>query len=118
MNRAAETAAASLEDDDLFEMANLYPRTTGLPVTVWASPRGRARHDARIKVCVVPGDRMDNDDTAVVAIRPSPSLLHGTLPPDILRLVLRWIELNASALIDYWEGRTDTLEFVGQLQRL
>jgi hypothetical protein len=33
------------ETDDLFEMANLFPRTTGLPMTVWVSPRGIARHD-------------------------------------------------------------------------
>ena len=44
------------EPDDI-EMANLYPRDTGLPMTVWVSPRGRARHDARVKVCLTPADR-------------------------------------------------------------
>ena len=34
---------------DLFEMANLYPGTTVLPMTVWVSPRGNARHDVRVK---------------------------------------------------------------------
>ena len=29
------------EPEDLFEMANLYPSTTGLPMTVWVSPRTR-----------------------------------------------------------------------------
>jgi len=38
------------ETEDLFEMANLYPGTTGLPMTIWVGPRGRARHDVRIKV--------------------------------------------------------------------
>jgi hypothetical protein len=42
--------AGALETDELFEMANLYPRTTGLPMTVWVSPRGNARHDVRVKV--------------------------------------------------------------------
>ncbi len=37
------------ESDELFEMANLFPRTTGLPMTVWVSPRGNARHDVRVK---------------------------------------------------------------------
>jgi hypothetical protein len=32
------------ESDELFEMANLFPRTTGLPMTVWVSPRGNTRH--------------------------------------------------------------------------
>jgi hypothetical protein len=33
--------------EDLFEMANLYPSTTGLPMTVSVSPRGNADHDVR-----------------------------------------------------------------------
>ena len=30
------------EADELYEMVNLVPRLTGLPMTVWAQPRGRA----------------------------------------------------------------------------
>jgi hypothetical protein len=41
--------AEALEPEDLFEMANLFPRTTGLPMTVWVSPRGNARHDVRVR---------------------------------------------------------------------
>ncbi len=37
-------------------MANLYPRTTGLPMTVWVGPRGNARHDVRIKVNMTHGE--------------------------------------------------------------
>ena len=36
--------------EDLFEMANLYPATTGLPMTIWVSPQGNARHDVRVEV--------------------------------------------------------------------
>jgi len=28
-----------LDARDLFKMANLYPNTTGLPMTIWVSPR-------------------------------------------------------------------------------
>ena len=38
------------EPEDLFEMANLYPSTTVLPMTVWVSPRGNAHHDVRVRV--------------------------------------------------------------------
>src|SRR5688572_25987684 len=51
------------EEDAPFDMANLYRRDTGLPMTIWVSPRGRARHDVRIKVCTTPGDRMDPTNT-------------------------------------------------------
>jgi hypothetical protein len=61
------------ELDDSYEMANLYPRDTGLPMTIWVSPRGRARYDATAKVCLVPGDRMEARNIAVVAIQSNPS---------------------------------------------
>jgi hypothetical protein len=60
--------ASDLDNEDLYEMANLYPDTTGLPMTVWVSPRGNARHDVRIKVNMTHGDRMDITNTAVVAV--------------------------------------------------
>ena len=62
-----------------YEMTNLYPRDTGLPMTVWVSPRARARHDARVKVCRTRGDNMEPTNLAVVAIRPTPRVVHGPL---------------------------------------
>jgi hypothetical protein len=44
----------SAAEGDLFQVTNVYPRTSGLPMTVWMSPRGRAGHDARIEICRVP----------------------------------------------------------------
>ena len=43
-----QSVGSEVEAEDLFEMANLFPVTTGLPMTVWVSPRGNARHDVRI----------------------------------------------------------------------
>lgn len=37
-------------EDELYEMVNIYPADSGLPMTVWAGPRGNARHDVRVKV--------------------------------------------------------------------
>lgn len=98
------------EEDDLYEMANLFPRTTGLPLTIWVSPRGRARHAARIKVSLTPG-RMDIGHTAVVGIRPRPRLIEGDLSPADFELVSRWINLNAAALLDFWNETIDSVEF-------
>jgi len=77
---ARADATPQLPPPDLFRIANLFPRTTGLPMTVWVSPRGRARHDARVKVCLAHGPRMDVSNTAVVRIRPQPRPLRGQLP--------------------------------------
>ena len=105
------------EEDALYEMANLFPRTTGLPLAVWVSPRGRARHDARIKVSLTPG-RMDIGHTAVVSIRPSPRLIAGNLPLADLELVSRWVQLNEEALIDFWNETIDSVELGGRLQKI
>lgn len=74
---------------DSYEMANLYPRETGLPRTVWASPQGYARHDVRVKVSSSMGDRMDFDNAAVVSVQPEPRLLHGALPTSVSEPVFR-----------------------------
>jgi hypothetical protein len=106
----------TLEADDLFEMANLFPGTTGLPMTVWVSPRGNARHDVRIKVNLTHGNQMNVANTAVVGVRPVPRLIAGRLSPDDEQAVFRWISLNALALVAYWEGHIDTVQ-LGQMLR-
>lgn len=102
---------------DTYEMANLSPRTTGLPLTVWVSPRGNARHDVRIKVSLTPG-RMDVDNTAVVGVRPEPRLLHGEMAPQDLERIVAWIRLNHDALVALWDDRIDSAEFIGLHRRL
>jgi hypothetical protein len=109
---------AEAESDELFEMANLFPRTTGLAMTVWVSPRGNARHDVRVKVNMTHGDQMNIAKTAVVGIRPTPHVIAGHLSPDDRQAVFEWVSLNTTALIAYWEGRVDTIELGQLLQRI
>jgi hypothetical protein len=103
------------EENELFEMANLYPEDTGLPMTVWVSPKGSARHDARVKVSMVHGNRMTLDNLAIVAIRPEPKVLHGSLTAKDERLVAKWIGQNEKTLIAYWEGEIGTRAMTGAL---
>jgi len=110
--------AGVTETDELFEMANLYPRTTGLPMTVWVSPRGNARHDVRVKANMTHGNQMTIDNTAVVAVRPTPHVVAGRLSPDDERLVCDWIRLNVTAIIAYWDGDIDTVQLAQVLKPL
>jgi len=48
-----------VEPESLFEMPNLYPSTTGLPMTVWVSPRRNAHQDVRVRVNITNGEQMD-----------------------------------------------------------
>lgn len=106
------------DDDDLFEMANLSPALTGLPMVIWVSERGRARHDVRIKVNMAHGRQMSIGNTATVAVRPTPRLIAGQLTPANMQSVREWIQLNETALVDYWDGPIYTDELIQRQQRL
>jgi hypothetical protein len=110
--------AETLEPEDLYEMANLFPRTTGLPMTVWVSPRGNARHDVRVKVNMTHGNQMNVANTAVVAVRPAPHVIAGRLSLEDERAVFQWISLNTDALVAYWDGQIDTIQLGQRLKPL
>ncbi|MFL5267745.1 MAG: hypothetical protein ACJ8AH_14310 [Stellaceae bacterium] len=78
------------EIDELFEIANLFPQTTGLPMTVWVSPRGNARHDVRVKVNMTHGNQMTVSNTAVVGVRPTSHLIAGQLSSRDEQAVFEW----------------------------
>jgi hypothetical protein len=122
-NKSLEAAMKTVEEnqtnqEDLYELANLYPRDTGLPMTIWVSPKGNARHDVRIKVCLSPGDRMDAANTAVVGVRPQPRVIAGQLPAQDFAAVGKWITLNTAALVGYWDGHLSTVEFAAKIQKV
>ena len=110
--------ATEINDDALYEMVNLVPRLTGLPMTIWASPRGTARHDVRIKVNRTHGRQMVIAAAATVGVRPAPRLIAGQLSPADLHAVSDWIRLNEAALVGYWDFTIDTDEFLQRLQPL
>jgi hypothetical protein len=103
--------------EDLFEVANLSPALTGLPMVVWISERGHARHDVRVKVSLTHGRRARPDHTASVSVRPDVRLVAGPpLDGQDLALVRRWIELNRDVLLAYWDGDLLTDEALARLR--
>jgi hypothetical protein len=103
---------------DEYELVNLTPDLTGLPMTVHAMPRGRARDDVRLKVHRTHGSRMVASNTAVVGVRPVPHLVDNGLKPKDQVLVYQWAALNEPALVDYWQGRINSREFLDRLRPL
>ena len=102
---------------DLFEMANLSPTVTGLPMVVWISERGDARHDVRVKVSLVHGRRAKPDLSTSVSVRPEVRVVAGpALDTHDLALVRRWVELNRDALVAYWDGELLSDEVIGRLR--
>jgi hypothetical protein len=116
--KLASEAPATADTEDIFHMTNISPRMTGLPMSVWVSPRGNARHDVRIKVNMTHGRQMSIDNTAVVALRPVTRVVAGRLSPDDRRLIFDWIGLNYEAILAYWNEEIDTDQFFDRLSRL
>ena len=116
--KLASEAAVTPDSEDIFHMTNLSPRMTGLPMSVWVSPRGNARHDVRVKVNMTHGRQMTIENTAVVAVRPVPRVVAGRLSADDRREIYDWIRLNFDAITAYWNGELDTDEFIERLKHL
>jgi len=106
------------EQLDFFLMANLRPATTGLPMVVWISERGLARHDVRVKVSTVHGPRVQYANMATVAGHPAPRLVAGQLSVADLQAVSDSIRLNEAALVAYWDRQIDTAELIQRLRPL
>ena len=108
-------------EDDAYTMANLRPADTGLPMVVWVSERGNARHDARVKVCQALGPTMQFNNTVSVAVRPEPHLVPGqqtSLTAADLSLVYAWVLWNQETILAYWDGAIGTVEMVQRLVRI
>jgi hypothetical protein len=104
-------------DDELFLMVNLYPRTTGLRMTIWAGP-GDGSHAPRIRVNMIHGNRMSLAGAAAVGILPTPHLIAGSLSTQDLEAVSAWVELNRKALLAHWRGEIDGAEMTAQTVRV
>lgn len=116
---ASEHLSDVADEEDFFDMANLPPEVTGLPMVVWISERGRARYDIRLKVSLVHGRRAHPDQTASVSVRPTVDVVAGpALDPHDLVLVRRWIELNRDTILAYWNGDLFTDEAIARLVSL
>ncbi len=104
-------------DEDLYLMANVHPKRSGLPFSVYISEK-QGRHDLRVKVAVGPKAM---PLAASVAVRPKIEITDGDLSPKDFELVRQWIELNRDVIIGYWdrtiEDTQDALEALKPLPK-
>jgi hypothetical protein len=106
----------------IFGMASLQDKRTGLGnIILWASPKF-SQHGPRIKVSNVRG-KMPTKETELfsLSISDKPVVVAGT-PVGFSNKekleICKWISLNKIALLDYWENRVLTEEFLDSLKPL
>lgn len=114
---------ASLPDDAIFEMANLYPDDTGIEGVIFIST-AMASHGPRIKYFVKAGKSQPSFSMSISA---TPEIKANSLPAKVRDrmepIVSRWVALNHVSLLHFWnEGDSWSIrqvaEFAARLQRV
>lgn len=95
-------------------MAAVGPRKTGLSFVVWISPKGYAKHSARVKVSDSP--KLIKPLSISVGINEPMELYEGDLSAHKLSKLREWITLNRPALLKYWDAETFTEDVMDELR--
>jgi hypothetical protein len=85
----------------LFEMANISPSKTGLPVMIWISYNtGKEKHSARVKI------KIDNV-LVPITISDAPEVKGSNIKikSKVLNPVFEWIIKNKKILLKYWNAK-------------
>jgi hypothetical protein len=118
-SRAAEALAdAVAEEEALEEMVSYRKNVTGVSNTVFISPRGRARHAARIKLAIDPPDSLDPSQGKQASVAVHDGVATGEVSAALLREARTFIELNRAVLLDYWNYKISTDELQRRLRSI
>ena len=105
------------------EMANLYPKRTGLPMVIWFGEIG-GQHGPRIKVSNVPG-KFDQHNCFVLTVSKDPKNKTPSstkVKKVVVDEILDWIKLNYDLLMELWDihetGDGDPYPVIEQLKKL
>jgi len=114
----AEKLLGVIFEDSLFEMSNISPRDTNLPVVVWVFEKGKSKHGPRVKVMTHPG-KMNLAETVSISVSDNPEVVAGEkLDPEIFNLVKKWVILNKKVLLDYWNNKLYTIDMLKGLKMI
>ena len=105
----------------LYAMANVQPKTTGLPMTVYISNKN-ARHGPQINVSQQYGDQMNARELFSMTIEEDPRVIRkpGKIRVSDIRKVGQFIHENRELLLDYWRQAPplDTLDMLLKLTKV
>jgi hypothetical protein len=118
-----EKVAARFHEDAGYLSSTLRSEDSGVDGTViWffaAEPsHAEAQHGPRIQVAL--GDRLTLEGlaTSVGVTITSPPRVLGTLPPDVVKQVVEFVDKNRDALFTYWQGEMATSDVMDLIERV
>ena len=115
----SELEEMKVGETEMWGMANLTPNETGLPMVVWVSEKGGAKHGPRIKVSTELGAKIDPGSTVTVTIEDNPRKIGSArLAAKHLTQVAEFIRKNSKVLIQYWERKISTKDMMDKIEKL
>jgi hypothetical protein len=103
----------------LWEMANLTKPMTGLPMNIYISTKDSVndRHGPRIKVMTSHGNRVIPEDLTSISISLTPIDFQGNMKPDDFSHVVKFIQMNYTALLQFWNNEINISEFLNMMKK-
>lgn len=110
-----ETLVYKYLDNDLYEMANLQPKETGLKTIIHVMHKGGAKHGPRVKVSNIAG-RFAHDDNFSVTAENEPRVVGSCkLKQEHLEEIRDWVKKHKDHLHKVWHhGDTMTSEEIAK----
>ena len=110
------TLALAEADEEVEDMVPLRSDKTGVDNTIFVSTKGYAQHAPRIKIAVDPPHTFNaTSKSASMAIHDY-SMTGEYVGPNIVEQAKQFIDRNRETLLDYWEHRIDTAEFIERME--
>lgn len=102
------------EKENLFEMANFWPKDTGLSYVIWISEKsGKEKHGPRIKI-----DIDGNIYSMTVSDTPEFKQKNVKISSKELNTIKKFIIDNKDLLLKYWNEEISTVDFVKKMKKI
>jgi hypothetical protein len=88
-------------------MANLIPIETGLSMSIYISDKSGISHGTQLKVSKIYGGKIDKNSLFTITIDDEPLVIGntGNIKLKDIELVKKFILINKSSLLDYWNKK-------------
>lgn len=99
------------------EMSSYPEKDTGIHNTIFISPKGNAKHAARIKVAVDPPTSLSPFSKSI-SVQVDDYTVRGDskISAVLLSKIKKFIDLNRQVILDYWEYKIPTKELSDRLK--
>jgi len=99
-------------------MASISTEKTGLDYKIWVSTKSGIKHSPRIKVSILKNDKIKYDQLFTVTIDDNPKII-GSLSKKLsskqLELIKKFVAINKTSLLQFWEEDITTDKLLDKL---